>query len=335
MTNPGTNPESNTPSDQPAGLNGATVLHLPVKPAMAGLYLGNVVVPGRFEPHRVQGFVSRAHDTPEFTTAQLATEYGLTKIPGWGPTDEVYFLKFYACHTHPFRTSFGGATREVAADLGVGRVYPPPFLGTGYFPGEQHRLPEYVVTLVELPFGAELWVQDATNTPRRLGRYRGRAIGWEREPEEPAFGEATWFTPPVPLPPLVRRGFTARYQGGDFDVDLAGPGQLLLHPMPGRPAPPDFADLLGNRVKLVDHAELESLTFVRTLCTWRGATFEVLGRGPDTAVLHLAVEDYLTARELGLVEVDYRVWRTIAPAAELTDVRTDAQPVPVEGVLAG
>ncbi|HEY0453438.1 hypothetical protein [Actinophytocola sp.] len=321
-------------SDAPAGINGATVMHVPVKPGMAGLYLGNVVVPGRFEPHRVQGFASRAQDTVGFTTAELATEYGLTRIPGWGPVDHVYFLKFYACHTYPFHTSFGGATREVAADLGVQRVYPPPFLGTGYFPGERHRLAEYVVTLIELPIGTELWVQDATDTPRRLGRYRGRTVGWERIPEEPAFGEAVFFAPPVPLPPLVRRGFTARYQGGDFDVDLAGPGQLLLHPMPGRPAPADFVDLMGSRVKLVDHAELEALTFLRTLCTWRGAPFEVLARGQDTAVLHLAVEDYLIATELGLVEVGYRVWRTVAPAVELADVRTDAQPVPVEGVLA-
>lgn len=40
---------------------------------------------------------------------------------------------------------------------------------------------------------------------------------------------------------------------------------------------------------------------------------------------------YLTARDLGLSEVDYRVWRQTVPAAELTDVRTEAVPVPLEG----
>jgi hypothetical protein len=322
------------PNDLPAGINGSTVMHLPVKPAMAGLYLGNVVVPGRFEPHRVQGFAGRAEDTAGFTTAQLVRDYGLDKIPGWGATSAVYYLKFYACHTFAFRTSFGSNTREVAADLGVARVYPPPFLGTGYFPGEDHPLPEYVLRLIELPFGAELWVRDAAETERRLGRYLGRTVGWERNPEEPAFGEAAWFTAPVPLPPLIRRGLTARYQGGDFDADLAGPGKLLLHPMPGQGAPAGFADLAGSAVKLVDHVELEDLTFVRTLCSWRGATFEILARNPEAAVLHLVDEDFLVARELGLVEVDYRVWRTVVPTAELGEIRADVESLVVEGTLA-
>src|SRR5947208_4430703 len=121
------------PNDLPAGISASTVLHLPVKPAMAGLYLGNVVVPGKFEPHRVQGFAGRAEYTAGFGTAQLVRDYGLDKIPGWGGTSTVYFLKFFACHTFAFRTSFGSTTREVAADMGVARVYPPPFLGTGYF----------------------------------------------------------------------------------------------------------------------------------------------------------------------------------------------------------
>ena len=47
--------------------------------------------------------------------------------------------------------------------------------------------------------------------------------------------------------------------------------------------------------------------------------------------MHLVDEDYLTARDLGLSEVDYRVWRKTVPAAELTDVRTESVPVPLEG----
>jgi hypothetical protein len=33
--------------------------------------------------------------------------------------------------------------------------------------------------------------------------------------------------------------------------------------------------------------------------------------------------------------VDYRVWRQTVPAAELTDVRVDAEPAPVEGSYRG
>jgi hypothetical protein len=61
----------------------------------------------------------------------------------------------------------------------------------------------------------------------------------------------------------------------------------------------------------------------------------VLGRTRETADLILVDEDFLTARDLGLSEVDYRVWRQTVPAAELTDVRVDAEPAPVEGSYRG
>jgi hypothetical protein len=316
--------------DAPAGLAGGTVVQLPVKPGLVGLYLGNVIVPGRFEPHRIQGFAGRAEDVAELDTAAMVRNYGLAKIPGWGPLDELYLLRFTAGHTFPFRTSYGASDRRIAAELGVARVYPPPFLGTGYFPGVDHPLPEFVLSLVELPVGAELWARRADNTEERLGQYHSRKVGWIPEQKD-AFGEATFFPPPVPLPPLVRRGYTARYRGGDFDAEFAGPGRVVLHPLPGVAAPADFGETYGFRMKAVDQVELDELTFVRTLCRWHGGTFEVLGRTRDTADLHLVDEDYLLARDLGLSEVDYRVWRRTVPGAELTDVRTESVPVPLEG----
>jgi hypothetical protein len=308
-------------------------VHLPIKPGLVGLYLGNVLVPGRFEPHRVQGFAGRASDTAELTTAEIVRNYGLDKIPGWGRTDEVYFLKFYAGHTFRFRTSFGSSDRAVAAEMGVRRVLPPPFLGTGYFPGVDHPLPEYVLLLTEIPVGAELWVRRADETGERLGQYHSRKVGWVSE-EKDAFGESTWFPAPVALPPAIRRGYAARYRGGDFDADFAGPGRLVLYPLPGTPAPQDFRESYGARMTVVDQAELDGLTYVRNLCTWRGANFELLGRTAYATELHLVDEDFIVAKELGLVEVDYRVWRATAPTSEITDARVDVTPVPLEGTMA-
>ncbi len=57
--------------DAPKGIVGGSVLHLPVKPGLAGLYLGNVIVPGRFEPHRIQGFAGRAEDVAQLDTAAM------------------------------------------------------------------------------------------------------------------------------------------------------------------------------------------------------------------------------------------------------------------------
>ncbi len=319
--------------DAPAGLAGGTVVQLPVKPGLVGLYLGNVIVPGRFEPHRIQGFAGRAEDVAELDAAAALRNYGLAKIPGWGSLDALYLLKFAAGHTFPFRTSYGASDREIAAEFGVARVYPPPFLGTGYFPGVDHPLPEYVLRLVEIPAGAELVVRRDEGEVR-LAQYHSRKVGWIPDQKD-GFGEAAFFPPPVPLPPLVRRGYTARYRGADFDAEFAGAGRVVLHPLPGAAAPADFTETYGFRMKVVEQVELDDLTFVRTLCRWRGGTFEVLGRGRDHADLHLVDEDYLLARDLGLVEVDYRVWRQTVPAAELTDVRTEAEPVPVEGAYRG
>lgn len=324
MTNPN--------AENRAGINGASVIHMPIKSELVNLYLGNVTVVGRFEPHRIQGFVGRGEDTAGLSTAQLAQAWGLTKIPGWGTTSEIHYLKFYASNTFPFRTSYGGNTRESSADMGVHRVYPPPFLGTGYFPGGM-PIPEYVVSLIELPFGAELWVSEK-DQERRLGVYKGRTYGWDRDKSTPAFGPADWFWPPQPIVTRVRRGFTARRRGQDFDADLAGPGKFALYPMPGQPAPADFVDHAGSKAKVVDHVELDDVTFVRTLCQWRGATFEILARTDEAVLLHLVQEDYLIAQELPLMEVDYRVWRGFARPEDVTDVRVDVRPVPAEGVHA-
>lgn len=318
--------------DAPSGITGASVLHMPIKPSLAGLYLGNVIIPGRFEPHRVQGFVGRAEDVAELDTAAMIRNYGLAKIPGWGPAEHLYYLKFQAGHTFPFRTSYGSNDRAVAAELGVQRVYPPPYLGTGYFPGVDHPLPEYFLSLIELPVGTELWVRRADESEQRLGHYHSRKGGWISE-EKDGFGESTWFPAPITLPPLIRRGFTARYRGGDFDADFAGPGRLALYPLPGVQAPADFQETLGVRVKAVDQAELDELTFVRNLCRWRGANFEILAQHRHATELHLIDEDFLIARELGLIEVDYRVWRVTAPPAEITDTRIEVTPVPLEGVM--
>ena len=55
---------------QAAGIAADTPIQKVLHPTIADLYRGNVVVPGRFEPHRIAGFCTRLQDV-----AATAQEY--------------------------------------------------------------------------------------------------------------------------------------------------------------------------------------------------------------------------------------------------------------------
>ncbi|MEV6242907.1 hypothetical protein [Lentzea sp. NPDC051838] len=308
-----------------AGIGPETILQKIVHPAVAQLYLGNVVVPGKFEPHRTAGFVTRGQDFPDGTSEQFAEAFGVDKVAEW-PKGTQYLLRFFAHTTEIFETSFGGPTLDGARKMGTTRVYPVPFTGTGFTPSA-HPIPEYVMELTELPAGAELWRFEPNGESRSVGKYINRQVGWIPTGDV-GFGPGRFWPSPVALRPTVRRGLIAKYRGQDFDVDFAGrPGTLLLHPLAGQPAPDDFPQLDGGRYLDVLDVQVEELAYLRKLCTYRGAEFEILGIMGDNAVLHFLGENFETAEQLGLSEVDFRQWRTLAARNELADVRDEIRPV--------
>lgn len=308
-----------------AGIGPETILQKIVHPAVAQLYLGNVVVPGKFEPHRAGGFVTRGQDFPKGTADQFAAAFGVDKVENW-PKGTQYLLRFYAHTTELFETSFGGPTLEGAQKMRTSRVYPAPFTGTGFTPSEQ-PIPEYVMELTELPAGTELWRFEPDGTAGSVGRYMNRQTGWIPTGDV-GFGPGRYWQYPVPLRPTVRRGLTAKYNGTYFDVDFAPqPGRLLLHPLAGRPAPEGYTERDGARFLEVLDVQVEELGYLRKLCTYRGAEFEILGIMGENAVLHFIGENYETAQRLELSEVDFRQWRTLAPRNELSDVRDEVRPI--------
>ncbi|MCG8921599.1 hypothetical protein V1227_30500 [Lentzea sp. DG1S-22] len=308
-----------------AGIGPETILQKIVHPAIAQLYLGNVVVTGKFEPHRAAGFVTRGQDFPQGTSEQFAEAFGVDRVADW-PRGTQYLLRFLAHTTELFDTSFGGPTLEGARKMGTSRVYPVPFTGTGYTPSA-NPIPEYVMELAELPAGTELWRFEPDGTGRSVGKYLNRQVGWIPTGDV-GFGPARFWQAPVPHRPTVRRGLIGRYRGQDFDVDFGpAPGSVLLHPLAGQPAPPDFTVEHGAAFLEVPDALVEDLQLVRTVCTYRGAEFEIVGVLGDQAVLHFLGENYEVAQELGLSEVDFRQWRTVARRDEVSDIRGDARPV--------
>ncbi|MGH3786083.1 MAG: hypothetical protein ACRDRG_05905 [Pseudonocardiaceae bacterium] len=267
-------------------LKSDTAMQKVVLPGLVELTLGNVVVPGRFDPHRIAGFVTRLEDVPASSSAELVRRYGLNQVAGWRVTDELHVLRFYA-HSP--------------------QLYIAPF-----------ERSVYQVDLVELPAGTELWRIDSQGDEHRVGAYLNRQVGWIST--EPAMlGPACWNRPPVPLRPTVRRGLVARYHGGDFDADFGPrPGEVTLHPLP-RKRPPD--EPAGAYPIAVTLGDLDTLDLVRWRGGWNGLPVELVESGPEQAVIHYIGENGPRAADLGLAEVDYRVWRGCVPHAELAEVR--------------
>jgi len=263
-----------------------------VLPGVVDLLLGNVTVPGRFDPYRIAGFVTRLEDVPTGSASDLARGYGLEQVAGWPVTPELHVLRFYAHHPAPFSS-----------------------------PYERRRV--YQLDLLELPAGTELWRVDATGAEQRIAAYLHRQIGWVGT-SPILLGPGRWNTPPMPLRPTVRRGLAARYRGADFDADFGPrPGEVTLHPLPGQRAPEGFTEHAGARALPVPVAELDSLVLTRWRAIWHELPVELVESGPEVAVVHYIGEDGQRATDLGLAEVDYRVWRGPVRRADLSEVRQE------------
>jgi hypothetical protein len=265
-----------------------TAMQKVMLPGLVDLTLGNVVVPGRFDPHRIAGFVTRLEDVPASSSSELIRRYGLDQVTGWPITDELHVLRFYA-HSP--------------------QLYIAPF-----------ERSVFQVDLMELPAGAELWRIDADGDEQRVGAYLNRQVGWVSTGPT-TLGPASWHRPPVPLRPSVRRGLVAQFRGGDYDADFGPhPGEVTLHPLPGRRAPEEFVEQASVCTLPVVIEELDSLELVRWCGSWHGLPVEIVESGPDQAVIHYIGENGPRAADLGLAEVDYRVWRGWVARMELSDV---------------
>lgn len=265
-----------------------TAMQKVMLPGLVDLTLGNVVVPGRFDPHRIAGFVTRLEDVPASSSSELIRRYGLDQVTGWPITDELHVMRFYAHDP---------------------QLYIAPF-----------ERSVFQVDLMELPAGTELWRIDSQGDEQRVGAYLNRQVGWVST--GPAtLGPASWHRPPVPLRPSVRRGLVAQFRGGDYDADFGPhPGEVTLHPLPGRRAPEEFIEQAGVCTLPVMIDELDSLELVRWSGSWHGLPVELVESGPDQAVIHYIGENGPRAADLGLAEVDYRVWRGWVARTELSDV---------------
>ncbi|BFU48048.1 hypothetical protein [Krasilnikovia sp. MM14-A1004] len=319
---------------KPSGLGPATSVEKVLLPSVADLHLGNVSVPGRFESHRTGGFVTRMQDVTARTAEEIAASHGVDLIEGWPRGGPLYLLRFSAGWPGLFVTTFGGQTPEGAARMGGSpAVYPAPFLGTGYTPYQAAPVPEYFLFLADLPAGAQIHRVDPDGEQTVVGHYLHRRLGW-LPVAGPAFGPARWWRPPAPAYSRIHRGLYVTHQGAEYEADFGpGPCQYTLHAVPGQPPAEGFAEQHGAWTKVVEDVQCDRAVYTRQLATWRGAPFEVVDTGGDNVVLNFLGENYQTAADLGLIEVDYRMWRTVARAADLTDAREEATEIRPQGMF--
>lgn len=283
-------PAESSPSAVPELLPD-TPMQKVVLPGVVDLLLGNITVPGRFDPHRVAGFVTRLEDVANGTASELTHRYGLDQVPGWPSSADLHVLRFYAHSPLTFLVPF---ERNV-----------------------------YRMELLEFPAGTELWRIDDYGSEQRIAAYLHRQIGWVGTAPV-VLGPGRWNQPPVPLRPSVRRGLVARYHGSDFDADFGPrPGEVTLHPLPGYAVPEGFVEQAGTYARAAPIDDLDCLDLLRWRLTWHGLPVELVECGPNQAVVHYLGDDGQRATELGLAEVDYRVWQGVIRRAELPEVHQE------------
>lgn len=115
----------------------------------------------------------------------------------------------------------------------------------------------------------------------------------------------------------MRDGYLARWRGMDYEASPAGDSVRLY-----RPTEADGFEQVreGRYVRVVPMSELEGLSYVRTVCSWRGEPFIVLAEHESWLRLEYTGGKAPVARSLGLEEFEFGVYQGWVPAAEVTDL---------------
>jgi hypothetical protein len=116
----------------------------------------------------------------------------------------------------------------------------------------------------------------------------------------------------------MRDGYVARYRGREYEAspDDADVRLYVSEPEEG------FEEIRPGRYRRVVSAdEVNDLAYVRTVCTWRGEPFIILGKHEAWLRVEYTGGKAPVAASLGLEEFDFGVYQGWAPEAEVADIR--------------
>jgi hypothetical protein len=116
----------------------------------------------------------------------------------------------------------------------------------------------------------------------------------------------------------MRDGYLARWRGAEYEASPDGSFVRLYSPDPTG----GFTRVReGRYVQVLPMAEIADLSYVRTVCTWRGEQFIVLAAHDTWLRLEYTGGKAPVASALGLEEFEFGVYQGWVPAAEVTDLR--------------
>lgn len=120
-------------------------------------------------------------------------------------------------------------------------------------------------------------------------------------------------------------GYQARWQGEDYPASVFPERDGLLVRL-YRSAPADGFDQVqpDRHVRAVPAAECEAIRFVTTVCTWRGAPFQVHDQREDHLLLEYTGGEVPVAERLGLRRIERGVYRGMVLRAEVTELRENS-----------
>jgi hypothetical protein len=117
---------------------------------------------------------------------------------------------------------------------------------------------------------------------------------------------------------VTRDGYVGRWRGEEFEVSPDGEEMRLYSTEPRD----GFEEVRPGRYRrAVPADEVSEFGYVRTVCTWRGEPFIVLGEHDSWLRVEYTGGRAPVAQALRLEEFDFGVYQGWAPAAEVTDLR--------------
>jgi hypothetical protein len=115
----------------------------------------------------------------------------------------------------------------------------------------------------------------------------------------------------------MRDGYYATYRGREYE---ASPDGDLVRLYTGSPTDGFIETAPARYLNVVPAQEVESLTYVRTLCSWQDEPFQVLGEHEEWVRVEYVGGHPTVAERLGLEAYDRGVYQAWAPRTALTNV---------------